>query len=146
MQICQSLDKATQDSQTSQIQHLHSLHDKEKTILMKRLEFQNKEELLNLGKKHKDKNELARIKRELQHKLIDEAVSERHRLKTLLDKRTMELTDKHNEVKKKLEEEKKSMFQQKRKEYEEKCDQLRSSYHLDGSLFVQNYLTSGKKD
>lgn len=129
-----------QESQSAQMQTLNSLHEKEVSSLMKRLENQNKEELLALSKTHKDKNELARIKRELQQKLIDQAVVERHRFKELLEKRTRELKVRHDEVQKKLEEEKKSMLQKKRKDVDEKCNQLRSNYHLDGQLFVRSYM------
>lgn len=134
-----------QDSQSSQIQHLNSLHDKEVSALMKRLEGQNKEELMNLSKMHKDKNELARIKREIHQRLIDQAVVERQRFQSLLEKRILEMTDRHLEVKKKLEEEKKSMLQAKRKECDHKCEQLKLSYTRNSNLFVNMFLLN-KKD
>ena len=120
---------------------LNALHDKEVASLMKRLENQNKEELLAIGKAHKDKNEMARIKRELQQKLIDQAVVERQRFKSLLDKRLMELTNQHEEVKKKVDEEKSAWLARKRKECEERCEQLRKSYQHDPGLFVHSYLS-----
>lgn len=133
------------ESQRSQEQFLYSLHDKEVQNLMKRLELQNKEELVSLSKTHKDKNELARIKRELQQKLIDQAVVDRQRFRSLLDKRSLELKGKHSEMQRKLDEEKARMREQRLKEHEEKCRQLKSSCSLDKGLFVQMYLT-GKRD
>lgn len=111
---------------------------------MKRLDAQNKEELLTLSKTHKEKNEMARIKRELQQKLIDQAVYERQRFQSLLDKRLVELNDKHEEAKKKWEEEKQMMLQVKRNEYRDKCDKLSEDYGVNGALFVHNYLGAKK--
>lgn len=48
--------------------------------LMKRLETSTKDDMKLLIKKHKDKNELDRIKRELQQKMIGEAVAERQKV------------------------------------------------------------------
>ena len=53
---------------------------REAANLMKRLEASSKEEMKLLIKKHKDKNELDRIKRELQQKMIGEAVAERQKV------------------------------------------------------------------
>lgn len=133
------------DSQNSQIQHLNSLHDKEVSSLMKRLETQNKEELLQLSKTHKDKNELARIKREYQQKLIEQAVVERQRFQSLVSKLIQEMTDRHQDAKKKLEEEKKAMLAEKRKDCEQRCGQIEQSYSRDSSLLVNRFLL-GKKD
>ncbi|GFX64229.1 phosphoinositide phospholipase C [Trichonephila clavipes] len=91
------------------MEHLKSLHDREVAELMKRLEAQNKEEMKDLSKKHKDKNELARIKRESHQRLIDQAVAERQRFSSLLDKRKGELERQHLEIKKQLEEERNSV-------------------------------------
>ncbi|GIX88487.1 phosphoinositide phospholipase C [Caerostris extrusa] len=86
-----AIEKSLQISQTAQMEHLKSLHDREVAELMKRLEVQNKEEMKDLSKKHKDKNELARIKRESHQRLIEQAVAERQRFSSLLEKRKSEL-------------------------------------------------------
>lgn len=132
--------KAIEDSQNLQLNYLNNLHDKEVQSLMKRLEVQNKEELVTLSKTHKDKNELARIKRELQQKMIVQAVDERTKYKTLLTMRTNELKERNTVVKEKFDEEKRTMIIEKRKEYENKCDTLNTNYKLDSAMFAQRYL------
>ena len=119
-----ALSKAMSISQNSQWSYLQSLHDQEVASLMKRLESQNKEDLNTLGKKHKDKNELARIKRELQQRLIDTAVAERQRFSCLLEKRQSELQYKFEEEKVKLLQEKEKTSAIKRREYEAKLKRI----------------------
>jgi len=129
-------------SQSAQLQHLQGLHDQEVSTLMKRLEAQTKDEFTSLSKKHKDKNELARIKRELQQKLIEQAVSERQRFSCLLEKRKTELEARHEEVKKKFEEEKHWILDRKKKEYEEKCQTLIKQFESNPALFTSNIATT----
>lgn len=124
------------------MQHLQALHDQEVNSLMKRLEAQTKEELTSLSKKHKDKNELARIKRELQQKLIEQAVAERQRFSSLLDKRKTELEARHEEVRKIFDEEKKQMIERKKSEYEEKCQNLVRQLESNPSLFTSLLATT----
>ncbi|KAH7646079.1 1-phosphatidylinositol 4 [Dermatophagoides farinae] len=139
-QLCIALDKAMEDSQNSQKQYLTSLHDKEVAALMKRLDLQNKEELTVLSKCHKDKNELARIKRELQQKLIDQAVQERQRLQILLDKRKIELVEKHKKQERKLQEEKKRMLEEKQQECNQKSEHMQAQFNQCGeSFFVKMF-------
>ncbi|UYV82929.1 PLCB2 [Cordylochernes scorpioides] len=125
-----ALEKAMKLSQEAQMDHLKSLHDREVSELMKRLETQNKEDMKNLSKKHKDKNELARIKRELHQKLIEQAVSERQRFSSLLDKRKRELELQHNDVRKKLEDDKAARPEMLLKQYEDKCSQALQEVEL----------------
>ncbi|XP_075554338.1 phospholipase C at 21C isoform X2 [Dermacentor variabilis] len=131
-----AMEKAMQASQAAQMQILQSLHDREVSELMKRLEAQTKEEMRNLNKKHKDKNELDRIKRELQQKMIGEAVSERQRIKSLLDKKKAELERQHEEVRKSMEEEKSQAAQKCHQEYERKCSELDSSLSENPTMFA----------
>lgn len=131
-----AMEKAMQASQAAQMQILQGLHDREVSELMKRLEAQTKEEMRNLNKKHKDKNELDRIKRELQQKMIGEAVAERQRIKSLLDKKKAELERQHEEVRKSMEEEKSQAIEKYNQEYERKCSQLDSSLSDNPNLFA----------
>lgn len=132
-----------QESQKAKEQNLQSLHDREVDLLMKRLESQKKEEVLSLSKTHKDKNELSRIKRELEQKLIDQAVYGRQRLQTVLEKRKAELADSQSVVKLKLEEEKKTMVDTKNQEISKKCQRIKQHYSSDSTYFVQMYLLTG---
>ncbi len=140
--MCSAIEKAMHLSQSAQIQYLQGLHDQEVSSLMKRLESQTKDEFTNLSKKHKDKNELARIKRELQQKLIEQAVSERQRFSSLLEKRRTELEARHEEVKKKFEEEKILILERRRKEYEEKCQTLIMQFESNPTMFTSGLATA----
>lgn len=140
-----AMEKAMQASQAAQMQQLQGLHDREVTELMKRLEAQTKEEMRNLNKKHKDKNELDRIKRELQQKMIGEAVTERQRIKSLLDRKKAELERQHEEVRKSMEEEKSQAMQKYSQEYERKCSQLDVSLSENPSLFVATDTTDMRR-
>lgn len=125
-----------QASQAAQNASLQSLHDQEVSTLMKRLEGQNKEDLTSLSKKHKDKNELARIKRELQQRLIDQAVTERQRFNVLLDKRKTELEARHEEVRLKLEGEKAKALEIKRRQQNDKLEKLQKEFDMNPVAFV----------
>ncbi|CAN7983696.1 unnamed protein product [Ixodes hexagonus] len=132
-----AMEKTMQGSQAAQMQQLQDLHDKEVSELMKRLEAQTKEEMRSLNKKHKDKNELDRIKRELHQKMIGEAVSERQRISGLLERKKAELEKQHEDVKKSLEEEKSQAALKQQQEYEQKCSQLASSLSDNPALFAE---------
>lgn len=138
-QLCNALDKAMEESQQQQRQYLNNLHDKEVSLLMKRLDSQNKDELTMLSKSHKDKNELARIKRELQQKLIDQAVNERQRLQLCLDKLLSDLSDKHKKEEKRLQDEKKKLLTKKQDEFNTRCQKLQNEYDHHQDLFLQMF-------
>ncbi|KAG8184639.1 hypothetical protein JTE90_022687 [Oedothorax gibbosus] len=125
-----AIEKSLLASQAAQMEHLKSLHDREVSELMKRLELQNKEEMKDLSKKHKDKNELARIKRESHQRLIESAVAERQRFSSLLDKRKRELELQHLEIKKQLEEERKSAHELLQKEFQDRVSNLSAGFEL----------------
>ncbi|GFS91481.1 1-phosphatidylinositol 4,5-bisphosphate phosphodiesterase classes I and II [Trichonephila clavipes] len=133
-----ALNKVMLQSQSAQVQMLHSLHDREVSELMKRLDAQTKEEMKNLSKKHKDKNELSRIKRELHQKLIDTAVAERQRFSSLLDKKLGELTRQHTNIKNSFEDERARALERLRAEYEEKCSKLEKTLFLSTPEAVES--------
>ncbi|XP_076320772.1 1-phosphatidylinositol 4,5-bisphosphate phosphodiesterase classes I and II-like isoform X3 [Tachypleus tridentatus] len=129
-----AIEKAMNMSQNSQLQYLQTLHDREVSELMKKLEAQTRDEIRNLGKQHKEKNELSRIKRELQQKLIEQAVTERQRFSVSLEKKRALLQKEHEEVKRKLEEERKTAYERIEKEYEEKIAKCEEEYKLHSEL------------
>lgn len=131
-----ALDKVMQLSQSAQIDKLQSLHDREVSELMKRLDTQTKEEMRNLSKKHKDKNELSRIKRELHQKLIDTAVAERQRFSSLLEKKLSELNRSQSNVKNTFEDERTHAQERLKAEYEEKCTKLTKEFERNSSMFL----------
>ncbi|XP_054718756.1 LOW QUALITY PROTEIN: 1-phosphatidylinositol 4,5-bisphosphate phosphodiesterase classes I and II-like [Uloborus diversus] len=133
-----AIDKAMQLSQTAQLDRLQSLHDREVSELMKRLDSQTKEELrkMVISKKYKDKNELSRIKRELHQKLIDTAVAERQRFSSLLEKKLAELSRQHSNVKNSFEDERSNAQTRLKAEYEEKCAKLAKEFEKNSNFFL----------
>lgn len=114
-------------SQSEQLDRLQSLHDNEVQTLMGRLNCQSKESIANFASAHKDKNEFARVKRELQQRLIDLAVSERQRFELLLEKRRNELIAKHEQIKNDLNQFKETQYQEKHGEFLNRLQQFQVS-------------------
>lgn len=114
-------------SQNEQLDRLQSLHDNEVQNLMGRLNCQSKESIANFASAHKDKNEFARVKRELQQRLIDLAVSERQRFELLLEKRRTELNAKHEQIKNDLNQFKETQYQEKQGEILNRLQQFQVS-------------------
>ncbi|OTF70823.1 hypothetical protein BLA29_013990, partial [Euroglyphus maynei] len=80
-------------------------------------------------------------KRELQQKLIDQAVQERQRLQTLLEKRKIELIEKHKKQERKIHEEKKRLLDEKQQECREKSEQMQTQFNQCGgeSFFIKMF-------
>lgn len=133
-----AIDKAMQISQKAQLDYLKGLHDREVGELMKRLEIQTKEEMKTLSKKHTDKNELSRIKRELHQKLIEQAVTERQRINSILDKKIGDLERQHLDIQKKVEEEKSQTEVKLQQEFEEKCIKAAKEFDSNPSVFLNS--------
>ncbi|XP_067142019.1 1-phosphatidylinositol 4,5-bisphosphate phosphodiesterase classes I and II-like isoform X3 [Centruroides vittatus] len=123
-----AIEKAMQLSQAAQFEQLQNLHDKVVNDLKKRMENQTKEQMLTLSRKHKDKNELARVKRELHQKLIEQGVSERQKLTDLLNKGKLELEKQHEEVKRSFDEDKIKAYAKLQEDFEQRCLQLTREY------------------
>ncbi|XP_028966613.1 1-phosphatidylinositol 4,5-bisphosphate phosphodiesterase classes I and II [Galendromus occidentalis] len=132
-----AMEKAMLASQAQQLQQLQELHDKEAANLMKRLESSSKEEMKLLIKKHKDKNELDRIKRELQNKMIGEAVAERQKMGCVLEKKRKELEKQHEDVRRRFEEEKSDAAIQHQKQYNDKCAAIDSKLAKNPALLLE---------
>ncbi|KAG1700087.1 1-phosphatidylinositol 4,5-bisphosphate phosphodiesterase classes I and II [Nymphon striatum] len=115
-----AMQKAMETCQLSQIRYLEELYKRDVSDLMGKLELQTKDQLKNLGKKHKDKNELARVKRELNQKHIGMAVTERQRFMDLYKNKEDELKKQHDEIKKELENDKEQALKKILEDYESK--------------------------
>jgi len=101
-QLFDLLDQLVSGSQDLQLKKLDEIHEKEVADLKKKLDAQNREEMKLLAKKHKDKSELARVKREAQTKHISLAVQERQKLRDILDRRKDEVREAHKVLQKQL--------------------------------------------
>lgn len=115
------------NSQNEQLDRLQSLHDNEVQTLMGRLNCQSKESIANFQSVHKDKNEFARVKRELQQRLIELAVSGRQRFEHLLEKRRNELINKQEQIKNDLVQYKETQYQEKHSEFLNRLQQFQVS-------------------
>ncbi|KAL8572076.1 hypothetical protein ACOMHN_026701 [Nucella lapillus] len=98
---------------------LQDIHDRDVANLKKVMDVQIRDHVKQLAKKHKDKQELARIKREAQQKHIQAVVSEIQRVDDLLAKRDEELKGRLEEIRKQAEKERDEALQN----YQEECDQ-----------------------
>lgn len=72
--------------------------ENEKADLMRRLQADRKEEVKALAKKHRDRDELVRVKREVATAVVDRGVSERERLGQAYENKRDELQKQHDAV------------------------------------------------
>ncbi|XP_070179515.1 1-phosphatidylinositol 4,5-bisphosphate phosphodiesterase classes I and II-like [Littorina saxatilis] len=114
---------------------LDEIHDRDVVELKKAMDPQIREHMKQLAKKHKDKQELSRIKREAQQKHVGAVVTERQRLIDLLDKRKGDLQEKLDEVRKEAEKEKEEFLKRYQKEYEEHLQKLEEVFEAEVQAF-----------
>uniref|UniRef100_A0A336LBM4 1-phosphatidylinositol 4,5-bisphosphate phosphodiesterase n=1 Tax=Culicoides sonorensis TaxID=179676 RepID=A0A336LBM4_CULSO len=86
-------------SQERQVKQLKTLLERETSDVMRQLQMSRKNEVKQLVLVHKDKDELERMKREVDSTLVDKGVAERVRLTQAFEKRREELTRQHETVK-----------------------------------------------
>ncbi|XP_064623811.1 1-phosphatidylinositol 4,5-bisphosphate phosphodiesterase beta-1-like isoform X2 [Lineus longissimus] len=125
------LDQVMKENFAQQHKKLEETHDKEVADLRKRQDAQSREDMKGLSRKHKDKSELARVKREAQQKYIQIAVAERQKFRDLLDRKKEELEKSQKEVQKECEEERKIRIEQLKKDFDEKCRHLKEQFRAD---------------
>lgn len=85
-------------SQDRQIQHLRKLMEKETGEVMRQLQHSRKTEVKQLALVHKDKDELERMKREVDSTLVEKGVAERVRLTASYERRRDVLQKQHDAV------------------------------------------------
>lgn len=71
---------------------------------MRRLQANRKEEVKALSKIHRDRDELVRVKREVNSAVVDRGVIERERLARLFEQKRDDITRQHEHVKNALQE------------------------------------------
>ncbi|XP_050405762.2 1-phosphatidylinositol 4,5-bisphosphate phosphodiesterase beta-1 isoform X2 [Patella vulgata] len=104
---------------------IEELYDREVAELTKRMDAQSRDHMKLLAKKHKDKQELSRIKREAQQKHVTIAVQERQKLQEILRKRLEELEVILAEIRAEVGTEKVEII----KKYHEECEEKRQKVH-----------------
>jgi phosphatidylinositol phospholipase C, beta len=85
-------------SQDRQVQHLKKLMEKETSEVMRQLQHSRKTEVKQLALVHKDKDELERMKREVDSTLVEKGVAERVRLTASYERRRDILQKQHEAV------------------------------------------------
>lgn len=93
-------------SQERQMQQLKKLMEKETGEVMRQLQHSRKTEVKQLALVHKDKDELERMKREVDSTLVEKGVAERVRLTASYERRSDELQKQHDLVKSSLHDQK----------------------------------------
>ncbi|XP_049826197.1 1-phosphatidylinositol 4,5-bisphosphate phosphodiesterase classes I and II-like isoform X2 [Aethina tumida] len=97
-------DKVMKTSQCNQIKALKDQFEKETTDLMRRLQADHREEVKQLAKKHRNREQFTRVKREAVTAVVGRGVSEREKLDQLFENRRDELLKQHEMVKEALSE------------------------------------------
>uniref|UniRef100_A0A182T1K0 Phosphoinositide phospholipase C n=1 Tax=Anopheles maculatus TaxID=74869 RepID=A0A182T1K0_9DIPT len=93
-------------SQDAQMKQLKTQLERETSEVMRQLQLSRKSEVKQLAMVHKDKDELERMKREVDSTLVEKGVTERVRLTATYERKRDELQRQHDAVKQGLEEHK----------------------------------------
>jgi phosphatidylinositol phospholipase C, beta len=99
-------DELLKKSQDRQIQQLKKLQEKETSEVMRQLQHSRKSEVKQLALVHKDKDELERMKREVDSTLVEKGVAERVRLTASYERRRDDLEKQHDAVRSSLKDQK----------------------------------------
>ncbi|XP_053676254.1 1-phosphatidylinositol 4,5-bisphosphate phosphodiesterase classes I and II [Anopheles nili] len=93
-------------SQDAQMKQLKTQLERETSEVMRQLQLSRKSEVKQLAMVHKDKDELERMKREVDSTLVEKGVTERVRLTATYERKRDELQRQHDAVKQGLEDHK----------------------------------------
>lgn len=88
---------------------LKALQDRDTAEMMRKLEATRRKEMKELAKKHKDREEMDRMKRELASNAVERGVSERVRLEEMYELKRKELEEKYQTVRSSIDIEKKKV-------------------------------------
>ncbi|CAH0561313.1 unnamed protein product [Brassicogethes aeneus] len=95
-------EKVMKTSQCNQMKALKDQFEKETTDLMRKLQADHREEVKQLAKKHRNREQFTRVKREAVTAVVGRGVSEREKLDQLFENRKEELLKQHEMVKEAL--------------------------------------------
>ncbi|GJQ77553.1 putative PLC-beta C terminal [Trypoxylus dichotomus] len=96
--IFSTAEKIMQTSQGNQIKALKAQFDMEIMELMRRLQADRRDQVKALAKKHRDRDELVRVKREVASNVVDRGVLEREKLNQAFQHRIGDLEKQHEAV------------------------------------------------
>ncbi|XP_022903409.1 1-phosphatidylinositol 4,5-bisphosphate phosphodiesterase classes I and II [Onthophagus taurus] len=129
--IYSAADKVLKQSQANQTKQLKARYDRDTFETMRRLQLKRREEVKALEKKHKDRDELDRIKREVNREVVEKGVMEREKLCKAFQDNLTELERQHETVRNAFAEHKAKAKSMLEKEFE-----ARSS-KVDGECSMQ---------
>ncbi|XP_049835190.1 1-phosphatidylinositol 4,5-bisphosphate phosphodiesterase classes I and II [Schistocerca gregaria] len=116
--VYSAVEKLMAASQASQMKLLRALLDRETAEVMRRLQSARRDEVKALAKVHRDRDEMVRVKREVDAATVDRGVAERMRLTQLYERRRCRLETAHEQVRQKFQAEKEKAQTALKKEYE----------------------------
>lgn len=97
--IYNTAEKIMKVSQTAQLKVLKDQFDRETTDLMRKLQADHREEVKALAKKHRNREQFTRVKREAVTAVVGRGVTEREKLGQVFESRREELQRQHDTVK-----------------------------------------------
>lgn len=130
-------EKVMRTSQANQFKLLKIQLERDTADLMRRLQADRREEVKALAKKHRDRDELVRVKREVASAVVDRGVTERERLGQTFEVRKEELTRQHEAVKNALTEHKQKAKIAMSKEFETRLTRVENEVVSGGSTNIQ---------
>ncbi|GAB6020072.1 phospholipase c beta [Chamberlinius hualienensis] len=123
-EIYATLEKIIQSSQITKSKLLDEYCENCKRNVKDKMSQQRTATIKDLKKIHKDKNERARMKREIEQKYISQAVAELQKMTDCFETKKKDLERQHEEVRQKFEDEKEKMWNKLEKDYNEQLCQI----------------------
>jgi len=119
-----------QASHATQLKLLDDYHESHKDEVKKKSNIQRAEEIKDLKKLFRDKNERARMKREIQQKHINQAVAELQKLEEYYKSRKKELERQHEDVRKKFEDDKGKASENLKHQFDEQMIKMQETLQM----------------
>ncbi|XP_072396815.1 1-phosphatidylinositol 4,5-bisphosphate phosphodiesterase classes I and II isoform X2 [Diabrotica undecimpunctata] len=121
-------EKVMKTSQSNQIKTLKEQFEKETSELMRKLQADHREEVKALAKKHRNREQFTRVKREAVTAVVGRGVSEREKLGQIFETRKDELQRQHEQVKELLTEQRDKAKAALTKEFELRLANVEGEY------------------
>ncbi|XP_050313003.1 1-phosphatidylinositol 4,5-bisphosphate phosphodiesterase classes I and II isoform X2 [Anthonomus grandis grandis] len=122
--IYSTVEKVMKQSQNSQLKTLKDQFEKETNELMRKLQSDHREEVKMLAKKHRNREQFTRVKREAVTAVVDRGVSEREKLGQVFEARKDQLLKQHEAVREQFLEHKEKARQTLQKEFQIRLAQM----------------------
>lgn len=97
--VYNTAEKVMKISQCNQLKMLKDQFERETNDLMRKLQADHREEVKALAKKHRNREQFTRVKREAETAVVGRGVSEREKLEQIFESRREELQRQHDAIK-----------------------------------------------